>query len=90
MTTSEIRAILDPDVRPERFRGDPAVLWHQAVHVTVVLALSVGTALWIEALPAYAVIGLALIAGHSVCMSAFAAHDCNRSRLNDNGSAGSG
>lgn len=75
MNSAEIRSILDPDVRPEQFEGDQYILVHQFAHLIVVFAISIATALNITVLPWYAIIGLAMLAGHSVCISTFAAHE---------------
>lgn len=75
MTAAEIRSILDTEVQRKRFEGDQVILFHQFFHLIAVLAISIVAALNIAVLSWYTLIGLAMLAGHSVCMCAFAAHE---------------
>lgn len=73
MTVAEYRRRLDPYVRPEAFRAHPGVLLHALVHLAIVISCNLWVARHPAALPWS--LGLALVAGHSVGILAFAGHE---------------
>lgn len=75
MHIAEYRRVLDPIVEPARFRRQRGVLVHLAVHLVLVTAVSAYVALHVATLPGWAIAALALLAGHSVGILAFAAHE---------------
>jgi fatty acid desaturase len=75
MTPAQYREVLDPIVRPEKFGRDRAVLWHLAAHSTVIVGLGLLAAHVAAVWPIWAILGLAVVAGHSVGLAAFAAHE---------------
>src|SRR5688572_16101061 len=74
-TTADYRRLLDPVVQPDRFASNRSVIAHLLVHLTLVTALGAGVALRFAALPVWAIALAALVAGHSIGVLAFAAHE---------------
>ncbi len=77
MTNAELRRRLRPllgDVL-ERTGRDRTILLHLAAHFAVVCGLAVLVALHVGSWPWYLVLGLALIAGNSVTVLGYAAHE---------------
>jgi fatty acid desaturase len=72
---AEYRRLLDPVVEPARFTRQRGVLGHLAVHFVLVTGVSSYVATHIGTLPGWAILVLALLAGHSVGVLAFAAHE---------------
>jgi len=72
---AEYRRALDPVVQPAQFKRQYDVLGHLAVHFVLVTGVSAWVALNVATLPAWAIVGLALLSGHSVGILAFAAHE---------------
>lgn len=75
MQIAEYRRVLDPIVEPARFHRQRGVLIHLVVHFVLVTGLSLYVATHVAALPGWAIAALALLAGHSVGILAFAAHE---------------
>lgn len=75
MTTAEYRADLDPLVRPDGMGRDLGVLGHLAVHLAVIVGLGLLAAFHAADWPLPVLLGMAVVAGHSVGIAAFAAHE---------------
>ena len=75
MHIADYRRMLDPVVEPARFQRQRGVLAHLVVHLALVTGLAAYVALRVETLPAWTIAALALVAGHSVGILAFAAHE---------------
>ncbi len=75
MTASEYRAALADRLDAEAFGQDRGVLVHLAVHLAIVLACAWAAATHAALWPLWALLALGAVAGHSVGIAAFAAHE---------------
>lgn len=75
LNIADYRRILDPKLEPARFHRQPSVVGHLVVHATFVTIVLAWVAPNIATVPLWALLLLAALAGHSVGILAFAAHE---------------
>lgn len=75
MNIASYRKALDPWVLPQHFRRQPSVLLHLAFHLVLVTGLCATAATQLAWLPWWALLPMAMLAGHSVGILAFVGHE---------------
>lgn len=75
MNIAGYRKLLDPVVQAQSFRRQPGLLGHLAAHLLLVTGLGLFAATHVASLPFWALVGLGVLAGHSVGILAFVGHE---------------
>lgn len=75
MNASQYRRALRPYLNARRHRDDRSVVAHLSVHMVLIVTTMVAAALYVDTLHWAAVLAMAVFAGHSGLVVAFAAHE---------------